>query len=188
MSTESIHRWMRRELFDQAPVNIGVIDHSFRIVAANKRFARTYGKWLNRPCHEVYKGRSTRCEHCAAARTFRDGKVRVREEEGVAQGGEPTYYAVHMAPVISPDGSIPYVVEMSSDISELKRLEREKLTAERLAAVGQTVAGLAHGIKNIIMGLEGGIYVLRSGIEHGRVEGIGQGYTMLEENIERISA
>jgi nitrogen-specific signal transduction histidine kinase len=27
----------------------------------------------------------------------------------------------------------------------------------RLAAVGQTVAGLAHGIKNILTGLEGGM-------------------------------
>ena len=34
------------------------------------------------------------------------------------------------------------------DIREIKRLEQEKLDAERLAAVGQTVAGLAHTIKN----------------------------------------
>jgi signal transduction histidine kinase len=38
------------------------------------------------------------------------------------------------------------------------------------------------------MGLEGGIYVLRSGIEQGRADRIGQGYTMLDENIERIAA
>ena len=34
------------------------------------------------------------------------------------------------------------------DIREIKCLEQEKLDAERLAAVGQTVARLAHTIKN----------------------------------------
>lgn len=188
MSPEPIRHWIRGELFDQTPVNISVIDRSFRIVEANRRFARAYGEWKNRPCYEVYKGRSSRCRHCAAAKTFADGKVRVREEQGVVRNGEPTYYAVHMAPVQSRDGSIPYVVEMSSDITDIKRLEREKLVAERLAAVGQTVAGLAHGIKNIIMGLEGGMYVLRSGIERGDGERIGKGFLMLDDNIVRISA
>ncbi|MBW2277465.1 MAG: PAS domain-containing protein, partial [Deltaproteobacteria bacterium] len=51
------------------------------------------------------------------------------------------------------------------DLQEVKRLEREKLENERLAAVGQTVAQLAHGIKNILTGLRGGMYGIRSGIK-----------------------
>lgn len=188
MSPDSIRHWIRRELFDQTPMNISVIDRSFRIVEANRRFADSYGEWRERPCYEVYKGRSERCKNCAAAKTFSDGQVRVREEEGVPRNGEPTYYAVHMAPVRDADGTIPYVVEMSTDISEIKRLERDKLTAERLAAVGQTVAGLAHGIKNIIMGLEGGMYVLQTGIKQGIPDRIAKGYVMLEDNIGRISS
>ena len=35
------------------------------------------------------------------------------------------------------------------DISKVKKLEKEKIEAERMAIVGQTVAGLAHGIKNL---------------------------------------
>lgn len=41
------------------------------------------------------------------------------------------------------------------DLSAMKRLEQDKLDAERMAAVGQTVAGSAHTIKNLLMGLEG---------------------------------
>jgi signal transduction histidine kinase len=77
---------------------------------------------------------------------------------------------------------------MSTDISATKLLEKEKLEAERLAAVGQTVAGLAHGIKNVLMGLEGGMYVVRSGMEKGDGDRIFQGWQMLEENITRITA
>jgi signal transduction histidine kinase len=73
------------------------------------------------------------------------------------------------------------------DLRQIRRLEREKLDAERLAAVGQTVAGLAHGIKNIITGLEGGMYVSASGMKRGDEGRIRQGWEMLERNVARIS-
>ncbi len=73
------------------------------------------------------------------------------------------------------------------DLRATKELEREKLTAERLAAVGQTVAGLAHGIKNVLMGLEGGMYAFQSGMKKGDDARMLQGWQMLEENINRIT-
>ena len=74
------------------------------------------------------------------------------------------------------------------DLRPLKQLQAEKLEAERLAAVGQTVAGLAHGVKNLLMGLEGGMYVVRSGITRDNQDRIQRGWAMLEDNIARISA
>ena len=185
---KALTHWIRNELFDQVPVNISVIDRDFRIVEANRQFTDTYGPWQDRLCHELYKGRSDRCERCAAAKTFADGQVRVREEKGLTRDKQPTHYIVHMIPLMQEDGKISYVIEMSTDISDVKRLEREKVEAERLAAVGQTVAGLAHGIKNIITGLEGGMYVMGSGVKRGDSQRTAQGWEMLEENIARISA
>ncbi len=73
------------------------------------------------------------------------------------------------------------------DLRELKQLEKEKLEAERMAAVGQTVAGLAHGVKNLITSLEGGMYMLKSGINKGNVDRLQQGVEMLARNTDRIS-
>lgn len=73
------------------------------------------------------------------------------------------------------------------DIRKIKQLEAEKLEAERLAAVGQTVAGLAHGVKNLITGLEGGMYMLSSGIKKSNFDRVGQGLEMLDRNIVRVS-
>lgn len=188
MLSKDIRNWVRTEVFDQAPVCISVIDRDFKVAEANHAFSETFGTWQDRPCFFVYKDRTERCERCAAARTFADGKVRIREEKGLSHGGKPIEYLVHMVPLIRPDGTIPFIIEMSTDISEIKLLEREKLVAERLAAVGQTVAGLAHGIKNIIMGLEGGMFVVSSGIRENNTELIGEGWEMLEENVSRISA
>ena len=51
------------------------------------------------------------------------------------------------------------------DQRELDRLQRELLRAERLAATGQTVAGMAHAIKNILGGLKGGRFMVNKGLE-----------------------
>ena len=77
---------------------------------------------------------------------------------------------------------------VAHDLTEMKKLVREKLDAERLAAVGQTVAGLAHGIKNILTGLEGGMYVTSSGLKKNDDRRVRQGWEMLERNMGRISA
>jgi nitrogen-specific signal transduction histidine kinase len=73
------------------------------------------------------------------------------------------------------------------DIREVKKLEKEKMEAERLAAVGQTVAGLAHGVKNLLTGLEGGMYMLNTGLQKLNIERVQKGVDMLTRNIDRIS-
>jgi PAS domain S-box-containing protein len=73
------------------------------------------------------------------------------------------------------------------DMTEIKQLEKEKLEAERLSAVGHTVAGLAHGIKNLNTALEGGMYMLKTGLAQGNLDRLQKGMEMLTRNIERVS-
>ncbi len=80
------------------------------------------------------------------------------------------------------------IIMFMQDLSKVKQLENEILEAERLAAVGHTVAGLSHGIKNILMGLEGGMYVVNSGIRRNDHDLVKQGWDMLESNIEKVSS
>jgi len=88
---------------------------------------------------------------------------------------------------LKPGGRFAGAALIAQDLREIKQLEHEKLEAERLAAVGQTVAGLAHGIKNILTGLEGGMYVTSSGLKKGDQARVRQGWEMLERNMGRIS-
>jgi signal transduction histidine kinase len=190
MPKQDLSDWIRTELWDQVPVSISVINRDFEVVEANKSFLETYGEWRGRKCYAVYKGRSERCENCAAAETFTDGRVRAREEEGILGDGKPHHYLVRTIPLVRRNGAeseIPFTIEISTDITPIKLLEKEKLQAERLAAVGETVAGLAHGIKNVLMGLEGGVYVVRTGMQKADSDRILRGWAIVEENIERIS-
>ncbi len=78
-------------------------------------------------------------------------------------------------------------VAFFQDLREIKRLEKELLQAERLAAVGQTVAGLAHGIKNILHGLKGGSYLVDVGIKNNDTAKLTKGWAMVKRNIDRTS-
>jgi PAS domain S-box-containing protein len=78
-------------------------------------------------------------------------------------------------------------VAFFQDLREIKGLEKELLKSERLAAVGQTVAGLAHGIKNILHGLKGGSYLVDIGIKKDDSEKLIKGWDMIKRNIGRTS-
>ncbi len=187
MHVQEIQDWLRAHLFDQVPIAISIIDRDYNIVDANPWFEKAYGGWRKRPCYEVYKDRTAPCLNCAAAKTFEDGKIRIREEKGKVGDGKEMDYLVHMVPIRGPLGKIRFIVEMSTDITEVKRLEGERREAERLAAVGETVAGIAHGIKNVLMGLEGGMYAVNTGIQLADDDRIARGWITLEENVQRIS-
>jgi PAS domain S-box-containing protein len=77
---------------------------------------------------------------------------------------------------------------LMQDLREVKRLEQQRLEAERLAAVGQTVAGLAHTIKNLLMGLEGGMYMVDTGIRRGDADRLVNGWQILKRNFEKTTA
>jgi signal transduction histidine kinase len=63
---------------------------------------------------------------------------------------------------------------------------RQLIEAERLAAVGETVTGLSHTIKNIAGGLDGGMFVLEKGIELEDGAYLRQGWELVRANVDRI--
>jgi len=109
----------------------------------------------------------------------------VSAQVGINQNGEETHYVVTTAPLIRGPHGIEHVIEIAADVTVMKKLEREKLDAERLAAVGQTVAGLAHTIKNMLMGLEGGMYMVDTGLRKGDDKRLNQGWDMLRRNFDK---
>jgi signal transduction histidine kinase len=61
-----------------------------------------------------------------------------------------------------------------------------KLQAERLAAVGQTIATLSHHIKNILQGIRGGSYLIDMGLNQQDETIVRRGWTIVEKNQGKI--
>jgi signal transduction histidine kinase len=183
-----------RLLFDHVPCYITVIDRNFRVLDANRLFRSTFSRKGARHCYEMYKGTQEACAECPATKVFKTNRAFTSLQVGVDREGNKTHYMVTAAPLALDGDTVKSVIEMAQDVShvvnlqeQLRRMEQEKLEAERYAAVGQTVAGLAHGIKNILTGLEGGIYVVNSGLQRGDSELVASGWNMLHGNIRKIS-
>ncbi len=62
----------------------------------------------------------------------------------------------------------------------------DKIQAERLAAVGQTIATLSHHIKNILQGIRSGSYLIDLGLNEKDESIVRRGWTIVEKNQTRI--
>jgi len=59
--------------------------------------------------------------------------------------------------------------------------------AERLAAMGQTIATLSHHIKNILQGIRGGSYLIEEGLKNEDNDIVRRGWSIVDKNQEKIS-
>ncbi|RKX22308.1 MAG: hypothetical protein DRP51_02655 [Candidatus Zixiibacteriota bacterium] len=94
--------------------------------------------------------------------------------------GEPINVLVHTAPLRNSDGEIEKVIEMSIDITQLRKLQ------DKLSSVGLLIGSIAHGIKNLLNGLDGGIYLVNTGLKKNNHERIDKGWEIALRNVRRI--
>jgi PAS domain S-box-containing protein len=168
-------------LFTSVPCFICVLDRDHRILEANQLYREEFGANERSLCYEVCKGRSSKCPDCKVDRTFDDGEVYSGEETLITRDGRRVNAVVYTQPIYDDVGEITSVMEVFTDITEIKKLERQ------LALMGRAVAGMAHRVKNILMGLEGGIFVVNEGLESGNQDGVSEGWEMVERNVQLVS-
>jgi PAS domain S-box-containing protein len=108
------------------------------------------------------------------------------ETELVSRTGEriPVRFS---ASILNERGQKLGAVAFIQDLREIKGLQLELVRSERLAAIGQTVAGLAHGIKNVLQGLKGGSYLVDVGITKSDSQKLQKGWDMIKRSIDRTS-
>jgi len=76
---------------------------------------------------------------------------------------------------------------ISKDVTRENRLRRELLLKEKLAAIGQAVAGIQHSVKNMLSSLKGGAYLIDTGIEDKDRKLIKEGWAMVQDGIDHIT-
>jgi len=84
-----------------------------------------------------------------------------RQEYGYTRAdGRQIEIGMTSAPLITPRGESGYLFTFQ-DVTELKRRDREARVQQRLAAVGEMAAGIAHEIRNPLASMAGSIQILR---------------------------
>jgi PAS domain S-box-containing protein len=113
-----------RQIFEAMPCFLSIQDRNFKIIDANDRFRRYFGEYEGRYCYQVYKQRAERCEVCPVARTFRDGERHESEEEIRTLSGDTLSVLVRSKPILNEAGEIIAAMEMSTDITHIKNLQK----------------------------------------------------------------
>ncbi len=168
-----------KQFFDEVPCYVSVQDRDLNLVTTNRRFKRDFGDDRGR-CFEVYKHRSEPCLECPVERTFADGRSHESEEIVTSMAGDQYNVLVHTAAIRDERGEITHVVEMSTNITPLRKLQTQ------LEATGLLIGSISHSVKGLLTGLDGGMYLVNSGLEKDNKPRIEQGWEMVTRNVDRI--
>jgi len=114
-----------QNLFERVPCHVSVQDKHLRLIRYNREIARNFAPKPGDYCFAAYKGRSEPCQICPVLKTFDDGKSHESEESLVNRDGSESIWLVRTAPIRDSNREIAAVMEISLDITQLKRLERE---------------------------------------------------------------
>ena len=146
------------KLFEEVPCYISVQDRNFRITASNKLFKQHFGNQIGEFCFEIYKHRTSQCNDCPVAETFEDGKSHSTEEIVTSKFGKQYNVLTRTAPIRNEKGEITQVMEMSTNITEIRQLQ------DHLVSLGLMLGSMSHGVKGMLTALDGGIYQLETGL------------------------
>ncbi len=91
----------------------------------------------------------TMCPVCFLAKAKRERRAISEYWEG--EDGQ--HYYIHLYPIFDDNGNVLKAVHYVRDITDKKQMEEQMRIAEKLAAVGQLSAGIAHEINNPLGGI-----------------------------------
>ncbi len=167
-------------LFEEVPCFISIQDKELNIIEANRMHREAFGTSFGSKCYKVYKHRNSKCEPCIIQQAFQDGKIHTHEEVVTSQDKKHMNVMVFAAPIKDSSGNVEHVIEMSTDITEIRELQ------DKLSSVGLLIGSISHGIKGLLNGLDGGIYLVNTGLKKNDRARIDQGWEIASRNIRRI--
>lgn len=169
-----------RQLFEEVPCYVTIQDRNLCVVEANRLFREAFGNPYGMKCFNIYKHRLEECYPCVVRKTYADGQMHFHEEVVTAKDGRSINVLVNTMPIRNSRGEIENVIEMSTDITAIRRLQSQ------LESIGLLIGSISHGLKGLLNSLDGGMYLVDSGMKKNNPQRIQKGWEMAQRNVRRI--
>ena len=169
-----------QQLFDAVPCYISVQDRDYNLVATNRQFNTDFDMAAGAHCFEVYKQRSDPCPECPVEKTFADGKSHQAEMVVTSRDEKRYNVLINTAPLLNADGEVHQVMEMSTNITPIRELQ------DNLSSLGLKISSVSHGIKSLLTGLDGSIYLVDTGLAKDDSERVRKGWEAVKTIAARV--
>lgn len=173
-------RTLYHQLFNEVPCYISIQNRDLRLIGGNILFQKDFGNEIGEHCYEIYKHRSSPCPVCPVVKTFEDGKSHSTEEVVTSLSGQQYHVLTQTAPIIHDDGDINQVMEISTDITQIRQLQGH------LSSLGLMLGSMSHGVKGMLTALDGGIYQMASGLKKNDPERVEKAFELIKQMADRI--
>lgn len=141
-----------RAMFDSLPIALYIIDPTYTLMAINHSRADRVNEKPNllvgSKCYERLFQRSSPCPACRISETFASGQNTSRVNRSWLDNERFIEWEVSTFPIMDETDSVIQTIIVEQDITDKRNLEANLIQSEKLAAVGQLAAGVAHEINN----------------------------------------
>jgi two-component system NtrC family sensor kinase len=154
-----------RALFDNIPAGIYIIDYTFNLLAINKsRADRAFlppTDMVGYKCFEKLFGQHEICAGCRVLETINSGRQTSRIQRQWMDDEVFVEWEISTFPIQNEKRMAIQSIIFEQDITEKRHLEANLIQSEKLAAVGQLAAGVAHEINNPLAAIIANAQILR---------------------------
>jgi len=179
-----VSRNLIRGVIDSVPMGLTLLDGEGMILAANRALSDLFGFEPAALVGMHYSAALGSWADSPAGRTFATGAAERVRRTMLRPDGAQVLQEIASIPLVDTNGRPHQVVEVWEDITERVALQTQLVRAEKLAAIGQLAASIAHEVGNPLQAIQGFLSLF---LEQCPPETPNERYLKLaEEEIERI--